>query len=646
MSKDLNKKQLYNYNKALLGCSLSLSLTSFQSNKINNFLGCIRKVKNNKINQIIRHNNQYLNFTSFNQFKQDNPSLPNNKNPYRYIYPDQTYASSKNQGMEFIGPLTIESYNQIYKNKKHYLERVPAELYRNSIKDLIDGNNKHIADIFNKNISYINKRKALKFIKKNNQEESFLVNKSDNMFYIKDNYICFGKKFNTSYQLENQIKELNKQLNNKSDNKLCDNDKLKLNKEINKLQLKLEKDISYLGKLKITLPKENKSSKQIDFNSINSIRIKKDKNRYIVTFTYEYYNDYVPCLLRVDNGKEITTKEELALYIKELSDIKPQLALDYLQNKVLGLDRGITERLAANQAINNLNNDSNDNNKDNNKDNNLINSHCISYSEELKKLILKIKKRIKYHNKQLKRRIKDSRGYKKALLRYRKLNKKLVDVRKNENHQVSNKIINTYDYPIIAIEKLNLRGMTKKSMPKVNVNKTLENKDNIKMKLTPTQLEELVKEINEYNKENKKSLKYKDIIGNYKVIYNKNNKSAKSGLNESMLNQNHGQLAVFLEYKAIMKGKLVIEVPANYSSQECDKCGCIDSKNRIKTKFCCVRCGNKDHADINASKVIAKRVYKELLRYAEEIKKKEKITKTKVNNQSKKSKGLLENNSE
>ena len=614
MIKESNKEPLYNYNKTLLGCSLSLSLTSFQSSKINNYLGCIRKVKNNKIAQIINHNKQYLNFTFFNQFKQDNPSLPNNKNPYRYIYPDQTYASSKNEGMEFIGPLTEDNYNQIYKNKKHYLERVPSELYRNSIKDLIEGNNKHIADIFNKNITYINKRKALKFIKKNNKEESFLVNKSDNMFYIKGNFICFGKHFDKSYELEKQIKELSKQLNNKSDLNLCDKDKLKLNKEINKLQIKLDKDISYLGKLKITLPKENKSSKQIDFNSINSIRIKKDKNRYIVTFTYEYYNDYVPCLLRTDNGKEITTKEELAFYIKELSEIKPQLALDYLQNKVLGLDRGITQRLAANQAINNFNNV----NKDNN---NLVNSHFLSYSEELKKLILKIKKQIKYHNKQLKRRTKDSRGYKKSLLRCRKLNKKLVEVRKNENHQVSNKIINQYDYPIIAIEKLNLKGMTKKAMPKVNVNKTLENKHNIKLQLTEKELEELVKEINEYNKENKKDLKYKEIVGNYKVIYSKNNAGAKSGLNESMLTQNHGQLGKFLEYKAIMKGKLVIEVPANYSSQECAQCGNIDSKNRIKTKFCCVKCGNKDHADINASKVIAKRVYKALLRYAEEIKK-------------------------
>lgn len=643
MSKVLNKKPLYNYNKTLLGCSLSLSLNSFQFTKINNFLGCIRKVKNNKIAQIINHNNQYLNFTAFNQFKLDNPSLPNSKNPYRYIYPDQTYASSKNQGMEFIGPLTEDNYNQIYQHKKHYLERVPAELYRNSIKDLIDGNNKHIADIFNKNINYINKRKALKFIKKNNQEESFLVTKSDNMFYIKGNFICFGKHFDTSHELEKKIKELNKQLNNKSDLKLCDQDKLKLNKEINKLQLKLDKDISYLGKLKITLPKDNKSSKQIDFNSINSIRIKKDKNRYIISFTYEYYNDYVPCLLRTDNNKEITTKEELAFYIKELSEINPQLALDYLQNKVLGLDRGITERLAVNQPINNL---KKDNNNDSNNDN-LINNHFISYSKELKELINKIKKQIKYHNKQLKRRTKDSCGYKKSLLRYRKLNKKLVEVRKNENHQVSNKIINQYDLPIIAIEKLNLKGMTKKAMPKVNVNKTLENKHNIKMNLTPTKLEELVKEINEYNKENKKDLKYKDIIKEYKVIYCKNNASAKSGLNESILNQNHGQLAVFLEYKAIMKGKLVIEVPANYSSQECDKCGFIDSNNRIKTKFCCVRCGNKDHADINASKVIAKRVYKALLRYAEEIIKKEKITKkAKINNKSKEDKELLEKNSE
>lgn len=635
MNSQLTKEPLFNYNKTLLGCSLSLAANPSQTTKIKNFLGCIRKVKNNKIAQIISHNKLHLNFTAFNLFKELNPSISNEFNPYKYIYPDQSYASSKNEGMDFIGPITEDNYNQIYKHNKHFLQRVPAELYRNSIKDLLEGNKKYIADIFNKNITYINKRKSLKFIKKNNNTESFLVTKSDKMFYIKDNYICFGKNFDTSYKIEEELKQLNKQLNNKSNN-LSKKDILNINEEIIKLELKLEKDISYLGKLKIVLPKKNKTSKTIDFNSINSIRIKKDKERYEVSFTYEYINEYTPSLLREDSKKEITSKEELAYYIKELSDIDPKLALEYLENKVLGLDRGITERVAFNKPINdsletsNYHLDKDKENKTSISDSletsiNDNKSNFLSYSEKLKLTISKLKEQIKYHNKQLKRRTVDSCGYKSSLARYRKLNKKLANVRKNENHQASYKIINNNAFPIIAIEKLNLKGMTRKAMPKINIKKTLESNHNIKLNLTPTQLNELVDKITEFNKENKHNVKYKDIVKEYKIIYSKNNKAAKSGLNESMLNQNHGQLGVFLEYKAIMQGKIVVEVAAHYTSQECNECGNVSKENRVKTKFCCVECGNKDHADINASKVIAKRVYKELLKYAEEIIKKKEV---------------------
>lgn len=607
MTDYLNKEQLYNYNKTLLGCSLSLRPTDFQASKINQFVGSLRKVKNNKIAQITLHNNRYLNFAAFNEFKLNNPIIPNNQNPHKYIYPDQSYASCKQEAMDFIGPLTQDSYNQIYKNNKHYLERVPSELYRNSLKDIIEGNNKYIADVFDKNITYSNKRKPLKFIRKNDNRDSFLITKSDNMFTIKGNYICFGKHFEQSYAIEQEIKILSKQLKSI----LSKEEQVLLKTKIANLQNKLDKDISYLGKLKIVLPKDNKTSKVIDFNSINSIRIKKDKKKYSFSFTYENINEYKPCLLREDNKKEITTKENLAFYIKELTAINPQLALDYLQNKVLGLDRGIAERLAASQSINN-------------KDNNFL-----SYSAEIKLKIQKLKRQIKYHNRQLKRRTLDSNGYNKSLNRFRKLNGNLANIRKNENHQTSYKIINKLDYPIIALEKLNIKGMTKKAIPKINIEKTIALPDNIKLGLIDTELNELVEKLTEYHKDNKNNLKYNEIVKNYKIVYDQNKASAKSGLNESMLNQNHGQLSEFLKYKANMQGKLVIEVPAAYSSQECSNCGNVDQTNRIKTKFCCNKCGYKDHADINASKVIASRVYKALLKYAEETIKKDAVKKKK-----------------
>ena len=610
MSKILDKEPLFQYNKTLLGCSLPLTLLSFQKNKVNQFLGSLRKVKNNKIAQIIEHNNRYLNFKDFNEFKEKNKSISSHQNPYKYIYPDQSYALCKKQAMDFIGPLTEESYSQIYKNNKHYLERVPSELYRNSLQDLFVANKKYIADVFNKNIAYNNKRKPLTFIKKNDHRDSLLVTKSDNMFTIKDNYIYFGKNFEKSYEIEQKIKSLNKKLKFKSSKK----EQYLLEEEITKLQNKLDKDSSYLGKLKIVLPKNNKSSKLIDFTSINSIRIKRNKDKYTVSFTYEYINEYKPCLLRLDNNKEITNKEELSLYIKELSVIDPQLAINYLQNKVLGLDRGIVERLAASQSINN------------NKNNN---NNFLSYSDEIKLKIKKLKKQIKYHNKQLKRRKIDSNGYNKSLNRFRKLNGNLANIRKNENHQISHKIINDLSFPIIALEKLNLKGMTKKAQPKINIEKTINLAHNIKLNLNQKELDLIAEKINARNKDNKNNLTYNEIVKDYKIVYDKNNAAAKSGLNESLLNQNHGQLGIFLEYKALMHGKLVIEVPAAYSSQECSNCGSTDSKNRIKIKFCCLSCGYKDHADVNASKVIASRVYKALLNYAEEALKKESAKKKK-----------------
>src|ERR1700693_3319547 len=85
--------------------------------------------------------------------------------------------------------------------------------------------------VFNKNISYVNKRKPLKFIKKNNNTESFLVTDSDNMFSINDNKICFGSNFDKSYKIQQEIKLLSKQLKDKTSN-LSVKEKAKLTKQL------------------------------------------------------------------------------------------------------------------------------------------------------------------------------------------------------------------------------------------------------------------------------------------------------------------------------------------------------------------------------------------------------------------------------
>jgi putative transposase len=88
----------------------------------------------------------------------------------------------------------------------------------------------------------------------------------------------------------------------------------------------------------------------------------------------------------------------------------------------------------------------------------------------------------------------------------------------------------------------------------------------------------------------------------------------KAGLNRSILASTWGQTKTYLQYKARRQGKLCLDVPAHYSSQECAACGHIHQDNRLsQAEFVCQCCGNSDNADRNASQVIAKRGVKLLL---------------------------------
>lgn len=105
----------------------------------------------------------------------------------------------------------------------------------------------------------------------------------------------------------------------------------------------------------------------------------------------------------------------------------------------------------------------------------------------------------------------------------------------------------------------------------------------------------------------------------------------KSGLNKSILASTWGQTKTYLQYKARRQGKLVIEVPPFYSSQECAACGHVHPDNRLsQSEFVCLSCGNTDHADHNAAKVIALRGVRQLLagKCSEKEKKRCGITRT------------------
>ena len=87
-----------------------------------------------------------------------------------------------------------------------------------------------------------------------------------------------------------------------------------------------------------------------------------------------------------------------------------------------------------------------------------------------------------------------------------------------------------------------------------------------------------------------------------------NGHAAKAGLNAAILRSAWGRTAQCLRYKAAAANKLVVTVPAAYSSQECSRCGHTSPDNRPeRARFVCTACGFAAHADINAACVLAHR---------------------------------------
>jgi len=62
-----------------------------------------------------------------------------------------------------------------------------------------------------------------------------------------------------------------------------------------------------------------------------------------------------------------------------------------------------------------------------------------------------------------------------------------------------------------------------------------------------------------------------------------------------------------LRYKLAATGGTLVEVQAHYSSQTCPACGVVDAASRFGEVFCCVACGHRAHADLNAAQVLLSR---------------------------------------
>jgi putative transposase len=140
----------------------------------------------------------------------------------------------------------------------------------------------------------------------------------------------------------------------------------------------------------------------------------------------------------------------------------------------------------------------------------------------------------------------------KARERLARARERQADARRDYVHKVARRLVNGAN--VIALEKLNLRAMTRSAKGSVE---------------RPGR-----------------------------------NVRAKASLNRVMLDSVFGLLRQMIVAKAEEAARTVVEVDGRFSSQECSHCGHVARESRRRRRFCCVRCGHRNHADVNAALVI------------------------------------------
>ena len=148
-----------------------------------------------------------------------------------------------------------------------------------------------------------------------------------------------------------------------------------------------------------------------------------------------------------------------------------------------------------------------------------------------------------------------------AVKRLARAKEREANARRDYAHKVTRKLVDRAD--TIALEKLNLRGMTRSAKGTVE---------------QPGR-----------------------------------NVAAKAGLNRVVLDAGFGLLRQMIVAKAESAGRTVAEVDARFSSQECSRCGHVARESRRRRRFCCVACGHAAHADVNAALVIRRRAQSALM---------------------------------
>jgi len=83
------------------------------------------------------------------------------------------------------------------------------------------------------------------------------------------------------------------------------------------------------------------------------------------------------------------------------------------------------------------------------------------------------------------------------------------------------------------------------------------------------------------------------------------NVKQKAGLNREISRSGFYKFKTMVEYKSKKHNKILELVDPKYTSQTCSKCGYVDKENRTtQASFECLKCGHKEHADVNAARNI------------------------------------------
>ncbi len=209
-----------------------------------------------------------------------------------------------------------------------------------------------------------------------------------------------------------------------------------------------------------------------------------------------------------------------------------------LEDKVLGIDRGVVFNAACSDGS------------------------TFVMKDAAKDRIKRLEKRRRHYQRQAARGQKGSRCRDKVLGKAARCSARIASVREDFLRKIAFQIAKAAP-EAVALEDLNLKGMTKRAKAKQD-----------------------------------------EVTGKWL----RNGAAQKSGLNKALANAGLGNLKIYTEQALRKLGKMLVTVPAHHSSQECSKCGFIHADNRPDQEtFLCQRCGHADNADLNASKVIRKR---------------------------------------